>query len=169
MVKSKPTYLGWTLLEVLFVIIIIIILIGLGIFSRRSAVERARQTEHRSWLRLVARGIESQRVEDGGFMDGSSDIIDTLEQETGSIAFSDSEKSGAGSPMMLYYWVSDSGNDYAVCIVPDQYGYYVCAGTKVSLAGNGTAEEGRQTDSPTPLSNKASADYTRHWDGASWD
>ncbi len=161
-------YSGWTLLEVLFVTIIIIIIIGLGIFSRRSAVERARQTEHRSWLRLVARGIETQRVGDGRFMDGSSDIIDILERETGSIAFSDSENSGAGSPMTLYYWVSSDGNDYAVCIIPDQYNYYVCDGTKVSLAGNGTAEEGRQTDSPSPLNNKASAAYLRHWNGTSW-
>lgn len=63
----KKSRAGFTLIELLVVISIIGVLIGLSIFGLQGARESARDAKRRSDLELMRSGLETYRVDCGGY------------------------------------------------------------------------------------------------------
>ncbi|MBI2356514.1 type II secretion system protein [Candidatus Dojkabacteria bacterium] len=117
MFKFK-SYKAFTLVEMLVVMGILVILMTMGIFAGRFAIQRANRVQHQSAADQIYQGLQSYYADNREYPSSVDfDSFDSALSSTGVLGkYVDSSSFDGGSDATYYYAVDDTGQSTLVCV-----------------------------------------------------
>jgi prepilin-type N-terminal cleavage/methylation domain-containing protein len=116
---SKKTYNAFTLVEMLVVMGILVILMTMGIFAGRFAIQRANRIQHQSAADQLYQGFQSYYADNREYPSDTefSSFGYALGNSDGALSkYVDSNSFDGGSPATFYYASDSTGQSMLVCV-----------------------------------------------------
>lgn len=171
---SKKKYNAFTLVEMLVVMGILVILMTMGIFAGRFAIQRANKVQHQSAADQIYQGLQSYYADnreypstaDFGTFDSALSVDGALNK------YIDSSTFDGGSPATYYYAVDDTGQSMLVCVSfgglddTNELGGY-CNGNGFGVIPTGSPVTQKEMESEEFLSSMGSFPVSQDWESKS--
>lgn len=114
----NKSYKGFTLVEMLVVMGILVILMTMGIFAGRFAIQRANRVQHQSAADQIYQGLQSYYADNREYpsTDDFGDFGTALDTGGALDGFIDTNAFDGGSDATYYYSVDTTGQNVLICV-----------------------------------------------------